>query len=136
MTRKRRTIFAPLLSQGGRWGLEFWLPLPLIALGIWGGAGWLDGRVLSQPRTIPDDTIPIRQGETYLTMTLTVTSIDAEIDEQSGSTSVVVQTVGSSLQALEFEYPFVDFAEVERAIATDLDLPVTTIQTLVRYRLD
>lgn len=136
MTRKRRTIFAPLLSQGGRWGLEFWLPLPLIALGIWGGAGWLDLHVLSQPRAIPKRITPIRQGETRLTFTLTVTSIDAEIDQQAGSTSVVVQTVGSSLQALEFEYPLVDFIEVERAIATDLDLPIPTIQTLIRYRLD
>lgn len=115
-------------------GLEFWLPLPLVAAGLWGGFDWVNGQVLSQ--TSPAKQLqpePLQQVE--LALTLTILSIDAEINQSGGSTEVVVQTGGSALRELEFEYPVATFAEVEAAIAQELNLPASTIRRLIRYRL-
>lgn len=76
------------------------------------------------------------QPQISLALSLSVTSIDAEIDHGEGTTEVIVQTVGSALQELEFEYPLVEYAEIEGAIAHELNLSPEVIRTMIRYRID
>jgi hypothetical protein len=49
---------------------------------------------------------------------------------------VSIRSIGSSLEELEFQFPVIEFAAIEQAIAQALDLPTTTIHQLIRYRLD
>jgi hypothetical protein len=118
------------LDSLSRLGLEFWLPLPLIAAGIWGGSLWLNRWALSQTHATQ------QQQQVSIALTLNVLSIDAEIDRHSKSTEVSVQTAGSALKQLEFEYPVTEFVEVEQAIAQELNLPPDAIRSLIRYRID
>ena len=86
-----------------------------------------------------DPTTPLTtqvQPQISLELSLSVASIDAEIDHDEGSTEVTVQTIGSALQELEFEYPFVEYAEIEEAIAHELNLPPEAIRTMIRYHID
>lgn len=119
-----------------RLGLEFWLPLPLIAVGIWGGSLWLNRWVLSQTHATTTHLDTKQQQQVSIALTLNVLSIDAEIDRHSNSTEVSVQTAGSALKQLEFEYPVTEFVEVEQAIAQELNLPPDAIRSLIRYRID
>lgn len=117
-------------------GLEFWLPLPLIAAGIWAGSEWLNGQVLSQTYPTTTQLDVEQQQQISLALTLTILSIDAEIDRSSGITEVTVQTGGSALKELEFEYPVTEFIDVEQAIAQELDLSINIIQSLIRYHIN
>lgn len=116
--------------------LEFWLPLPLIALSCWFGLSWLSQKVLGQAHEPDTQLSTYSQQEIVLSLSLTVTSIDAEIDRELGVAEVTVQTIGSPLQELEFEYPFVEYAEIENAIATELGLSEEVIRALIRYRIN
>lgn len=126
------------LSRLSRLGLEFWLPLPLVAAGIWGSSQWLNERVLSRTYTTPAqlDANAKQHQQVSLALTLTILSIDAEIDRRSGTTEVAIQAGGSALKELGFEYPVTEFAEVEQAIARELNLSPKAIRTLIRYRID
>ena len=115
--------------------LEFWLPLPLIAFGFWFGLSWLNHYVLGQSYVPQEPLSTEASREITISFSLTVTSIDAEVDRDLGITEVTVQTIGSSLQELEFEYPFVEFEEIEAAIANELNLSPDTIRTIIRYRI-
>lgn len=124
------------LNSLSQLGLEFWLPLPLVAVGIWGGSQWLDRWMLSQTYATTTQLDAQQQKQVSITMTLNVLSIDAEIDRHGKSTEVTVQTAGSALKQLEFEYPVTEFVQVEQAIAQELNLPPNTIRGLIRYRID
>ncbi|MCM1983898.1 hypothetical protein [Lyngbya confervoides] len=117
-------------------GLEFWLPLPLIGAGFWLGSAGLSHWVMGQPARDPERLSTQVQPPITLSLSLTITSLDAEIDRDSGRTEVTVQTSGSALQELEFEYPLVEFTEIEAAIAHELHLSLPTIRRLIRYRID
>lgn len=119
-----------------RLGLEFWLPLPLVAAGFWLGTTWLNRQILAQTYEPTSLLVDQAQEQVTLSLSLTVASIDAEINRSLGSTEVTIQTTGSTLQELEFEYPFVEFAEVEGAIASELNLSPDLIRSIIRYRID
>lgn len=118
-----------------RHGLEFWLPLPLIAAGIWGGSSWLNHWMLSQTYATTTQ-LDTKQQQVSIALTLNVLSIYAEIDRHSKSTEVSVQTTGSALKQLEFEYPVTELVEVEQALAQELNLSPDAIRSLIRYRID
>lgn len=124
------------LTRFSQLGLEFWLPLPFIAAGIWLGSQWLNHRVLSQTYITVAQLDAERQQQINLALTLTVLSIDAEIDKSGGITEVTVQTGGSALKELEFEYPVTEYAAIEQAIAQELNVPADSVRSLIRYRLD
>lgn len=124
------------LNSLSRLGLEFWLPLPLIAAGIWGGCLWINRWMLSQTYATTTHLDAKQQQQVSIALTLNVLSIDAEIDRHSKSTEVSVQTTGSALKQLEFEYPVTEFVEVEQAIAQELNLSPDAIRSLIRYRID
>jgi hypothetical protein len=123
------------LSRFAKLWLEFWLPLLLITVGLWFGSQWLNERVLSQTYTTATQLDAERE-QVKLTLNFTILSINAEVDRRAGNTEVTVQTAGSALQELEFEFPITAFAELEQAIANELSLPIHDIRTLIRYRID
>lgn len=125
--------------RSARWlhlGLEFWLPLPLVGLTFWGLTGWFNQRVLSQPPTAVTAIEAPTPEQITLSLTLTVLSIDAEIDQRSRSTEVTVRTAGSALEEMEFKFPVTDFEDVEAAIAQELGLTREVTRSLIRYRID
>lgn len=112
------------------------LALPAVGALFWLGTGWLNQRVLGQSYRLPDQIILPNPQQVELTLRLTVVSIDVEIDRREGTSEVAVQVRGSTLQALEFEYPLTDYATVERAIAQELSLPPEQVRQLIRYRIE
>ncbi len=116
--------------------LEFGLPLLLITVGLWYGSQWLNHQVLSQTYATATQLSAGPQQQIKLNLTFTVLSIDAEVDRRAGNTEVTIQTAGSPLKELEFEYPMTQFAALEQAIAQDLNLSAEIIRTLIRYRLE
>ncbi len=124
------------LTRLAKLWLEFWLPLLLITLGVWYGTQWLNGTVLSQTYTIKSELDSKQLQQAEVTLEFTVLAIDAEIDRRNKSTEVTIKTAGSSLQELEFIYPVIQFVEIEKAIAQELNLPLDKIRKLIRYRLD
>jgi hypothetical protein len=115
--------------------VEFWVPLGILGVVMWLGSGWFTHQVFSQTYS-PANQITINNTQQVnLSFSVSILSIDAEIDRQSSNTEVGIRTGGSSLQELEFEYPFVNYADLERAIAQDLGLQPEDIQDLIRYRL-
>lgn len=112
--------------------------LTLLAVGalFWVGTGWLNQRVLGQAYQLPNQIILPNPQQVELTLRLTVVSIDVEIDRSEGTSEVAVQVRGSTLQALEFEYPLTDYVTVEQAIAQELNLPPKQVRQLMRYRIE
>ena len=123
-----------LVRLAQRW-LEFGLPLLCITVGLWYGSQWLNHQVLSQTY-VTATQLDATQQQIKLDLTFTVLAIDAEVDRQAGNTEVTIQTAGSPLKELEFEYPITQFAELEQAIAQDLNLSAKVVRTLIRYRLE
>ena len=117
-------------------GLEFWLPLPLIAAGIWFGTNWLNLQVMGKTY---EPTMPLMaQAQTQITLSLslTVASMDAEVDREQGQAEVTIQTLDSALQELEFDYPFVEFADIEAALSQDLSVSPEVVREMIRYRIE
>ena len=112
------------------------LSVLLTGAAFWLGAGWLTKQVLGQsgPEVTQIDTTGTQT--VNIAFSVRVLSIDAEIDQNLQVTEVSVQTGGSSLREMEFEYPLATYAEIEQAIAQDLDISAETIRSLIRYRID
>lgn len=115
---------------------QFWLPLLVTGGAFWVASGWFTKQVLSQTyaATTQIDTTGVQQ--VTISFSATVLSIDAEIDRQSNMTEVNIQTSGSSLQEMEFEYPLTAYADLEQAIAQDLGLQPSDVRNLIRYRIN
>ena len=115
---------------------EFWLPLPLIAVGFWFGSNWLNQKVMGQiyepTKPLSARTLP----QISLSLSGTVASIDAEIDHDAGTTEVDVQIIGGPLKELDFEYPLIEFAAIEEAIVQELELSPEFVRSMIRYRID
>lgn len=129
-------VYLRWLIRLAKKSLEFWLPLLLITMGVWYGTQWVNSTVLSQTYNIKAelDTKPIQKAE--VSLAFTVLAIDAEIDRRNKNTEVTVKTAGSSLKELEFQYPVIEFVDIEKAIAQQLNLPLNQIRKIIRYRID
>lgn len=127
---------AALTQRFPKLGLEFWVPLPLIAGLFWLGSAWFNHQAFGQTDSSPTQLIVTAEQPVTLSLVFGIATIDAEIDPQLRTTEVSIQTSGGSLQELEFEYPLVDYADIEQAIAQELGLPRTTIRSIIRYRID
>ncbi|GAB4442723.1 MAG: hypothetical protein D6742_08235 [Cyanobacteria bacterium J069] len=126
-----------LLQKPDLWQLGlFGLAVSVVGGAFWLGTGWLSQRVLGQADLSPTPIFLADPQQVELVLRLTVVSIDAEIDRRGNTSEVTVQVRGSTLQELEFEYPLIDYADLERAIAQELNLPPSSIRQLIRYRLD
>ncbi len=124
------------VGHATRINLASGLLMVLIGAAFWAGSGWLTGRVLGQSDLEVTQIDTTGAEVVNVSFAVRVLSIDAEIDLNSQVTEVTVQTGGSSLQEMEFEYPLADYAEVENAISEDLGLTPEQVRRLIRYRID
>ncbi len=109
--------------------------MPLIAVGFWLGSTWLNHRVMGRTYQPASQLTAQSSPAITLSLSLNVASIDAEIDQGLGTAEVTIQTIGSALQELEFEYPFTDYEQIEAAIAQELNLAPDIIRRMIRYRI-
>jgi predicted transcriptional regulator len=114
-------------------GLEFWLPLPVLAILFWLGCSLITTQVLSRPYSTQEKL----QADTQLEVRVLVNiaAIKAVINPTEATTQVEVTTAESSLRKLEFEFPVTDFAQVETTIAQELGLSTQDVRRLVRYEV-
>jgi hypothetical protein len=110
--------------------------LPLVGVLFWLTAGWMNQQVLSQTYATTTQLQAAGQHQVNLSLSLTIVSIDAEIDRSTQVSEVSIRAVGSPLEEMEFKFPVTEFADVEQAIAQELGLPVTDIHNLIRYRIN
>lgn len=115
-------------------GLEFWLPLPLLAIIFWLGCGWVTNRILSRSY----DPGAKLEANTQLSgqPSKVLLAIKVEIRENQGFSKVRVKTANSALKELEFEFPMTEVSQIETAISQELGLPPQQIKQLVRYHID
>lgn len=116
--------------------LKVWILLPLVGVTFWLTTGWISQQVLSQPSLAKQTLEAGGNQQVQLSFSLTVLSIDAQINQGTQITEVEVRTAGSALEELEFKFPVTELADVERAIARELHLPPAEIRKLIRYRID
>jgi hypothetical protein len=114
-------------------GLEFWLPLPLLAMGFWFGCSFLAAQELSRPHPTENQL----QSDTQLEaqVSVNVLLINATINQTEGTTQVEVQTTDPILKRLELELSTAEVNQVEAAIAQKLSLPQPDVRQLVRYEV-
>ncbi|MBE9127794.1 MULTISPECIES: hypothetical protein [unclassified Coleofasciculus] len=124
------------LQNLSRLGLEFWLPLPLIGLFFLLGTGWINHHVLSYTYKTTAQLQADYKQQIEFSASLTIRSIEAEIDRRGELTEVTVRTADSALQEMEFEFPVTEFTEVDAAIAKELGLTPESVRPLIRYRID
>ncbi len=118
------------------WGLEFWLPIPLLGIIFWGGSSWTADRVLSNNNSIDYPLQSNTHQSLELHLEVKVISIEAEIHQGENFTEVQVNTADSSLTELRFEFPVIEVNSVEQAIGEKLGLSQEDVIKLVRYRID
>jgi|GEM_PF-782034 len=120
----------PLLR---RVGAEFWLPLPLIAGLIWFTGNWIALQVLSRPY---DSVNKLQEGTQLKTkLSVTILTMNAEIDRRRGVTTLVVKTTKPTLERLEYEFPFTQASRIEAAIAQELAMPIEHVRKSIGYRI-
>ncbi|MBE9180425.1 hypothetical protein IQ268_17835 [Oculatella sp. LEGE 06141] len=114
-------------------GLEFWLPLPCLAIAFWVGGSILTSHVLSRPY----DTENKLQADTNLEIRFAVgvSFIQAIVNRAEGISQVEIRTTDSVLKRLEFEFPVTDVSQLEVLIAEELDLSLNEVRRLVRYEI-
>lgn len=114
-------------------GLEFWLPLPLLATGFWFGCSFLAAQELSRPHFTENKL----QSDTQLEaqVSVNVSLINAIINQTEGTTQVEVQTADPILKRLELKLPTTEVSQVEATIAQKLGLPHQDVRQLVRYEV-
>lgn len=112
------------------------LLLPSVGLAFWLVTGWMTDRVLSQTSPVSTPLQAEGQHQVNLDLSLTIVSIDAEINRKTQITEVSIRTVGSPLEEMEFKFPVAEFEAIEQAIAQELNLPRDDIHKLIRYRVD
>ncbi len=122
--------FLQLLHRAG-W--EFWLPLPLIAVLFWVAGDYMAVQVLSRPYDSVSKLQADRESGTKLSVT--IATMNAEIDRRRGRTIIFVKTLNSSLRSLRYEFPVVQASQVETAIAQELKMPVEAVRKLISYRI-
>lgn len=114
-------------------GLEFWLPLPLLAAIFWFGTGLVTDQVLSRPHRTENKL----QADTQLEIrfAVSVARIKANVDREEGITHVEVWTTDSVLKKLEFEFPVTEFNQLESTIAQEIGLSPEDVRKLARYQV-
>lgn len=123
-------------SAGLRSGWKKSALLPLIGLLFWLATGWINQQVFGQSRITTTQLQTAGQHQVKLSVSLTIVSIDAEIDPSAQISEVSIRAIGSPLEEMEFKFPVTEFAAVEQAIAQELGLSVTDIHNLIRYRIN
>ncbi|OKH20149.1 hypothetical protein NIES593_19875 [Hydrococcus rivularis NIES-593] len=117
----------------GSLGLEFWLPLPLLGLGLWLVTGSISDRNLSRPQPTMGE---LRIARNVRPSSDSVLLIHVKIKQNSGVSLVRVKQATRVFQKQEFELSTTELARVEVEIAKKLDLSVEEIRQLARYQVE
>ncbi|MBD2248625.1 hypothetical protein [Nostoc sp. FACHB-888] len=114
-------------------GLEFWLPLPLVAVVFWLGCSFIAAQELRRPYS----TEKKLQSDTQLEarVSVNVLLINAAVNRSKKITQVEVETADPILKRLELELPTIEFSQIEATIAQELGLPREDVRKLVRYEI-
>jgi hypothetical protein len=67
---------------------------------------------------------------------ITVLSIEVEIEKDQGVSRVAVKPANSALKKLTFEFPVTESSQVEAAIAQELGMSPEVVRKLVNYQVD
>lgn len=113
-------------------GLEFWLPLPLIALGFWWGGDVILRQSLSH--AYRSEASFTTEAPAQIQVAASVLAIEVEIRRAADFTKVRVKTTASPLKKLEFEFATTDIPELEAAVARELNLSPSIVSQLARYQ--
>ena len=113
-----------------------WLFLPLIGLGIWQITAWMTVWVLSNSFSLTNQLQTNFYPTTQLARTLTVTSIHMNVDRHNNIAEVTLTVTNSTLERLEFKFPFTEITALETALAKTLNTTSDAIQTLIRYGVE
>ena len=126
------------MAQFSRYTLKtvHWLFLPIIGLGIWLITTWMTDWVLSNSSRSTSQLQTNFYPTTQIARTLTVTSIHAKIDRHNNIAEVTLTTANSTLERLEFKFPFTEITALETALAAKLNSSSNTIQSLIHYRIE
>ncbi len=121
-------------------GFEFWLPLPLLALGCWVLSGFVTDRVLMRSlyteKYLPIETqISNQPAKIVLAVrgALRFGSIAVEINKNQGFSRVKVKTINSALEELEFKFFLTEHSQIEAAISQELGLSREKVRKVVQY---
>jgi hypothetical protein len=114
-------------------GLEFWLPLPLLGMLFWLGGSWTAEWAMSRPR-ITEIRLQASQ-QMQVQIPVAIVAIEAEIHRNRGFSKVVVKTANPALKKLEYEFRLLEFGQVEAAIARELGLSRTQVQSRIQYEI-
>jgi hypothetical protein len=114
-------------------GIEFWLPLPFLAILFWYGGNLMAHQVMSRSYA----TVNQLQADTQLEMKLSVpvVLIQVEVNKGLGVSYVAVKTTDSTLSKLEFKYPETEIKSVEKMIAQELGITIASVRKLTRYKI-
>lgn len=97
---------------------------------------WMTDLVLSQTASATTQLQAEGQHQVQLALSLTIVSIDAEINRQTNITEVSIRAIGSPLEEMEFKFPVTEYDEIEAAISQELHLSSEAIRQFIRYRID
>jgi hypothetical protein len=109
--------------------------LTFVGILFWLMTGLINQQVLSQTYATTQ-LQAAGQHQVELSLSLTIVSIDAEINRPAQISEVSIRAIGSPLEEMEFKFPVTEFAAVEQAIAQELGLSVSEIHNLIRYRIN
>lgn len=122
-----------------RLGLELWLPLPLLGLGFWVVGGLITDQILSRgyrmQAHLQANIQPDVQRSLTVLSSITVLSIEVEIEPDQGVSRVAVKPANSALKQLTFEFPVIESSQIEAAIAQELGMSSEVVKKLVNYQV-
>lgn len=113
-----------------RLGLEFWLPLPLLAIAFWLGGSWLTNWALS--RSYGTENRLQIASQLQLDRSVDVLLIEAQINLTAATTQVTVRELSGDRETFTLTTTAVD--EIEQAIAQRLDISREDTRELLRYQ--
>jgi hypothetical protein len=125
--------FSPWLKGLASLGLEFWLPLPLLGFVFWLGGNWAAEWAMGRPQTTEIRLQASQQMQ--IQIPVAIVAIEAEIHRNRGFSKVAVKTANPALKKLEYEFRLLEFGQVEAAIARELGVSRTQVQSRIQYEI-
>lgn len=116
-----------------RSGVEFWLPLPVIAALFW----WLGNIMTDQLLNHSYNSLNKLQADVQIEETSElILAINVEIDQSRGMTTLLVRVAEPTLREVKYEFPMTEISQVEAAIAQELGISIKTVRKLASYRIE
>lgn len=105
----------------------FWL-LPALGFVTWAASGvgldWVLSQAYPMKKAVQLTASP--------SPTVKVVSINVSVNQKKDRSTVVVNTIGSSLKTLKFEFPVSNDEQLEAAIAQELGVSRSQVKRLIR----